>query len=277
MSDPWRKRVEIGDAVLYLGDCLEVLPTLGPVEMVFTDPPYGHNNNDGDLIHQWEAALGRLPSGANPPVGRPIANDGPEANELFRKVLPILKDKLATGGCCCCCCCGGGGGPDPQFARWSLWVDEIFDFKQMVVWDKGPMGMGWHYRRSYETVLVGMKPGGPCKWYDTSSRIENIIRPEQVRRIIPQADDHPTVKPVELGAYFIRLHSQQGEAVLDPFMGSGTTGVACARLGRRFIGIEIEEKYFDIACKRIAREYAQLKLFPPEPSKGKPVQLELKP
>ena len=154
-------------------------------------------------------------------------------------------------------------------------MDEVFDFKQMVIWDKGPMGMGWHYRRSYETVLVGMKPGGPCKWYDTSSRIENIIRPEQVRRIIPQADDHPTVKPVELGAHFIRLHSQGGETVLDPFCGSGSTGVACARLGRRFIGIEIEEKYFDIACKRIEREYAQLKLFPPGPPKGKPVQLEL--
>jgi DNA modification methylase len=65
------------------------------------------------------------------------------------------------------------------------------------------------------------------------------------------------------------------ETILDPFMGSGTTGVACARLGRRFIGIEIEPKYFDIACKRIAREYEQLKLFPPNKPKGSSVQLEL--
>ena len=53
--------------------------------------------------------------------------------------------------------CVLGGGPDPQFARWSLWMNEVFNFKQMVVWDNGPMGMGWHYRRSYETVLVGTK------------------------------------------------------------------------------------------------------------------------
>jgi site-specific DNA-methyltransferase (adenine-specific)/modification methylase len=65
------------------------------------------------------------------------------------------------------------------------------------------------------------------------------------------------------------------ETIPDPFMGSGTTGVAYARLGRRFIGIEIEPKYFDIACKRIAREYEQLKLFPPNKPKGSSVQLEL--
>ena len=65
------------------------------------------------------------------------------------------------------------------------------------------------------------------------------------------------------------------ETILDPFMGSGTTGVACARLGRKFIGIEIEPKYFDIACKRIAREYEQLKLFPPEEKKIEARQLEL--
>ena len=72
----------------------------------------------------------------------------------------------------------------------------------------------------------------------------------------------------------VDLASISGQTVLDPFMGSGTTGVACARLGRKFIGIEIEPKYFDIACKRIEREYAQLKLFPPE-EKREAVQEEL--
>ena len=180
-----RKEV-IGNATLYLGDANAVLPTLADksVEMIFTDPPYGHNNNDGDLIHQREAALGRLPIGVNPPVGRPIANDGVEANDLFRAILPELNRLLASKGCCCCCCCGGGG-PDPQFARWSLWLDEVFDFKQMIVWDKGPMGMGWHYRRSYETVLVAEKKGG-SRWYDETSAVENIIRPGQygIRKII---------------------------------------------------------------------------------------------
>ena len=135
---------------IYCGDVRDVLPTLptGSIDFIFTDPPYGHNNNNGDLIHRWEAALGRLPCGVNTPLeSRPIANDGIEANDLIQWAFGEW-DRLLSPGCCCCCCCCGGGGPDPQFARWSLWLDKSVGFKQMVVWDKGPMGMGWHYRRS---------------------------------------------------------------------------------------------------------------------------------
>jgi len=66
---------------------------------------------------------------------------------------------------------------------------------------------------------------------------------------------------VQLLEYLIKKLSNESETIFDPFMGSGTTGVACARLGRKFIGIEIEPRYFDIACERIDREYAQGKLF----------------
>ena len=234
------------------GDALVELAKLpdASVDMVFMDPPYGHNNNNnGDLISRREAALGKEP--VPQAEWRPIENDGPEANNLFRAVLPSLRRLLKPG--CCCCCCGGGGGPDPQFARWSLWLDEVFEFKQMVVWDKGPMGMGWHYRRSYETVLVAQVPGAACKWYDESSRVENIIRPGDygVRKIIPASNQHPTEKTWQLAAHFIRLHSQPGDVVLDPFMGSGTTGVAARKLGRSFIGIEIDEHWFNVAKARI--------------------------
>ena len=71
---------------------------------------------------------------------------------------------------------------------------------------------------------------------------------------------HPTQKPLELMAWCIWL-CKDAQTVIDPFMGSGTTGVACANLGRKFIGIEIERKYFDIACERIAAAYAQGRLF----------------
>src|SRR3990167_8409825 len=121
---------------LYCGDAREILPLLKPVDMIFTDPPFGHNNNNGDLIHRWESALGRGPHGAS----RAISNDGGEANALIQWFFQAGSRLLSPGDCCCCCCCGGG--PDPQFARWSLWMDEVYDFKQMVVWDKGPMGMG---------------------------------------------------------------------------------------------------------------------------------------
>jgi DNA modification methylase len=222
------------------------------VDFIFTDPPYGHNNNNNDLIHRREAALGHLPTGADTPAARPIANDGREAEEIFRAALPHFKRLLRSGGCCCCCCCCGGG-PDPMFARWSLAMDEVLEFKQMVVWDKGPMGMGWHYRRSYETVLVAMKPGGACKWYDETNQIENIIRPgyKGISKVIPSAEQHPTTKPVNLAAHFIQLHTQPGDVVLDPFMGSGTTGLAAVKLGREFIGIELDETWFDMASAQI--------------------------
>jgi DNA modification methylase len=237
---------------IYVGDAREILPKLESVDMIFTDPPYGHNNNNGDLIHRIEQAIpGRRRSGddgTDTYDARPIANDdGVEANALVQWFFQQAADKLRHGGCCCCCC--GGGGPDPQFARWSLWLDEAMDFKQMVVWDKGPIGMGWHYRRSYETVLVGQKPGAACKWYDETDRIENIIR--HIPKIIPSALQHPTPKPPELAAHFICLHTQLGEVVLDPFMGAGSTAEAAKVLGRKFIGIELDERWAVMAVERL--------------------------
>jgi site-specific DNA-methyltransferase (adenine-specific) len=148
-------------------------------------------------------------------------------------------------------------------------MDRHIDFKQMVVWDKGPMGMGWHYRRSYETVLVGQRPGGACRWFDETDAIENIIRPGHlgIRKIIPRADDHPTPKPPELARHFIRLHTKPGDLVLDPFMGGGSTAVAAVKEGRRFLGVEIDPQWFDLTCRRIEQAYAQPDLFVAPPSK----------
>lgn len=198
------------------------------------------------MIQRWESALARpLAAGSNP---RPIANDGIEANDIYRACLVEYRRVLVPGGCCCCC----GGGPDPQFARWSLWMDEHLEFKQMVVWDKGKIGMGWHYRRSYETVLVGMRPGAACKWYDESDAIENIIRPDSgIRKIIPMANQHPTEKPVSLAAHFIKLHSRPGEIVLDPFTGGGSTLVAAKLLGRKFIGSELDSQFIEMTRRKL--------------------------
>ncbi len=234
------------------GDCLAVMKGMGDnsVDVIFTDPPYGHNNNNGDLISRREAALGL--GEYNPERdNRPIANDGQEANALFEQAVHEF-NRLLKPGCCCCCCCGGGGGPDPMFARWSLILDRVMQFKQMIVWDKGPMGMGWHYRRSYETVLVAQKKGAACRWFDESKKIENIIRPGMgINKIIPSSDQHPTEKPDALAAHFIRLHSRPGELVLDPFCGSGSTGIAATRLDRRFVGIEIDPEFATMARTRL--------------------------
>ena len=256
MSELPKPYYEHGGITIYHADCREILPLLEPgsVDCIFTDPPYGHNNNNNrDLISRWESALGKGGYCAERD-NRPIANDGPEANELVQWLFSESA-RLLRPGCCCCCCCGGGGGPDPQFARWSLWLDKAIPFKQMVVWDKGPMGMGWHYRRSYETVLVAQQPGAACKWYGGRTT-ENIIRPGQygIRKIMPAANQHPTEKPTELPSHFIRIHSEPSDLILDPFAGAGSTLRAAKDAGRRAIGVELEERWCERAANRLRQE-----------------------
>jgi site-specific DNA-methyltransferase (adenine-specific) len=231
-----------------------VLPDIEKVDLILTDPPYGHNNNDRDLIHRWEHALGLVKRDlAVAGAARPIANDSPVASALLVKYLFEESARLLMPGCCCCCC-SGGGGPDPQFARWSLWMDEHLRFKQMVVWDKGGLGMGWHYRRNYEVVLVGTKPGAKTKWFGGNSQ-PNVLR---ISGILPRKDDHPTPKPISLMAKFVTFHSTRGDVVLDPFVGGGTTLIAAKNLGRRAIGIEIEERYCEMAAERLSQEVLPL-------------------
>ena len=249
------------DAVL-CGDAVTLIRELpdASVDMVFMDPPYGHTEN-GSLQQRREAVFGwsdgkgvyRDGEGAYSPL---VANDGAEADEVLAAILPEIKRVLVPGGCCCCG--GGGGGPDPQFARWSLMIDQVLNFKMAVVWDKGPMGMGWHYRRSYEMVLVSQK-GQKCNWYDESHRVENVIR--HIGKILPSKDQHPTEKPIELAQHFIRLHSQPGDLILDPFAGSGSTGVAARKEGRRFLGFEIDPKWHEAAAKRVAEAVEEPGLF----------------
>lgn len=246
---------EDGGITLYHGDCLELLPGISEksVDFVFTDPPYGHNNNNnGDLAHRREEALGLVKRGVDVAGdARPIANDGEEANGLFRSSLVWIRRAMKPGSCCCCCC--GGGGPDPQFARWSLWMDEAIGFKHAVVWNKGGLGMGWHYRRNYELVLIAQKPGAKCKWYGGND-VPNVV---DLSGIKPKAHEHPTPKPVALVRHFIRLHTESGDLVLDPFAGAGTTMVAAALENRRAIGIELEERWCELAAKRLSQKTFQ--------------------
>jgi DNA modification methylase len=94
--------------------------------------------------------------------------------------------------------------------------------------------------------MVAHRAKWKLAWSGEVKAIPNVLRVSK-----PRDDAHPNVKPVELVETFIRAHAAPNQIVLDPFMGSGTTGVACTNLGRKFIGIEIERKYFDIACRRI--------------------------
>lgn len=252
---------------LKLGNAIDLIKDIpdNSVDLVFTDPPYGHNNNNnGDLISRREVALGKgdyCPERDN----RPIQNDGQEANELLLAILPELSRVMKKESTLCCCCCGGG--PDPQFARWALWIDQAFDFVQMIVWDKGPMGMGWRFRRSYETVLVAKQKNQKMPWFDTTNRAENIIR--HIPKIIPSAEMHPTPKPVPLVRHFIRLLCPpQGAVILDPFMGGASTAIAAIQENADFIGFEIDPKWFNYAKHRIETEKKQPNLFEQTPWKS---------
>lgn len=247
-------RIEvIGNATLYLGDCVEVMREIAAesVDMVWTDPPYGHANADGDLLSR----RGEIMADGKATAMEPIANDGRDAMREVVDGMLTEAARVLRKDCCCCCC--GGGGPSPTFA----WVAQRMDdgglsFFHSVIWDKKNPGMGWRYRRQHEMVMVAHRKGGKIAWADESVKQPNIISISK-----PRDDQHPNIKPVELPERFIRLHTVHGGVVLDPFMGSGTTGVACMNLGRKFIGIEIEPKYFEVACRRIEDAQRQGRLF----------------
>lgn len=200
-------RVEqIGDATLYLGDCLEILPTLGKVDAVVTDPPYP------DFL---AAQFGY----SKEMVSRALAGDA------------------------------------HQFVFWSATAAFPLDWTAIHIWHK-PNGQSIkHYERIFER-----NGGVSCKVFRVAAILPNYTQ------YAAECVDHPTQKPNKLVR---NLVNRTEGTILDPFMGSGTTGVACAKLGRRFIGVEIEPKYFDIACKRIEEAYKQPDMFIEPPAKPK--------
>ena len=147
------------------------------------------------------------------------------------------------------------------------WLAERMDrdgleFFHSLIWDKKNPGLGQRFRRQHEMILISHKTSGRISWNDDGRKVPNIVSmmPDRVRQ-------HPNEKPVLLMQGLVDVLSNPGDAILDPFMGSGTTGVACVKLGRKFVGIEIDPGYFDIACRRIEQAYKQPDFFVAPPSK----------
>jgi site-specific DNA-methyltransferase (adenine-specific) len=250
-----------GAVKLWLGDCLDVLPTweAGSVDMIWTDPPFGHGNQDGDL---QAARVRDGVKGARVRDAEPIANDAGEGFWACLAAFYAEAARVLNRDCCCCCCCMGGGGPKPTFANVSLLADEHLAFFQAIVWDKSARGngMGWRYRRNYEFVLVAHRKGGKLLWNEDQTAVPNIVR-----HCPPIDRVHPNEKPVAMVEDFVSWHTTSAHLVADPFMGSGTTGVACVRLGRQFAGIEQDESHFTTAVKRIEAELNRAPLFEAPP------------
>jgi site-specific DNA-methyltransferase (adenine-specific) len=250
--DAVKRDVTIGECRLLLGDCLEILPllTANSIDMIWTDPPYGHGNHDGDFNARLNEHRGI--------EDKPIANDdGDSMRVVVDGMLTEAARLLKADCCCCCCCCGGGGGPKPTFA----WVAERMDrgglsFFHSVIWDKANPGLGWRYRRQHEMVMIAHREGGKLLWANNDRAARNIFT------LMPPRDRvHPNQKPLGLMQHFIELHTVAGQIVLDPFMGSGSTGVAAAKMGRRFIGIESDAEHFDTAVARVTDAHNRPDMF----------------
>lgn len=202
------EKVTIGNAELYRGDCLEILPLLPKVDAVITDPPYGigfgakHTKwsaNRGVVLGEWD-------------------NEIPDVRFLADYAPSVI-----------------------------IWGGERFGL---------PVSRGW---------LTWVKPDAAPTFASTEFAWTNREKPARhfiysIGATNGERVGHPTQKPVALMEWCISLLPEP-QTIADCFMGSGTTGVACANLGRKFIGIEIEKKYFDIACERIENAQRQQRLF----------------
>ena len=222
------KRV-IGDCTLYLGDCMDILPTLGKVDAVVTDPPYGvsFQSNRRETRHDKiynDDNLEWIPS-------------------LSSALYAVLEDNSVM--------ISFYGFPhiDVFMSNWKL---AGFVPKSHFIWLKNNIGCGWFTRPQHEAAYLLTK-GSPPKPETAPS---NVIRANMTGN-----EYHPTQKPVTLMERLIKPYTAIDSTILDPFMGSGTTGVACAKMGRKFIGIELDPDYFDIACRRIEEAYDQPDLF----------------
>jgi site-specific DNA-methyltransferase (adenine-specific)/modification methylase len=216
-------KVEIGNATLYLGDCMEILQTLDKVDAVITDPPYGINENSKKVASRGKMA-------APKDYGDFDWDKAPPSDELIELIRTKGKYQAFFGG---------NYFTLPPTPCWLVW-DKLNtgDFADCeLAWTNWPKAV----RR--------------LQW-----RWNGMIRQGNEERF------HPTQKPLEVMKWVIDL-CPKADSIIDPFMGSGTTGVAAIQMGKKFIGIEREPKYFEIACKRLEQAVSQPQLFEPEPVK----------
>lgn len=224
--------VQIGLATLYLGDCLEILPTLEPVDHIIGDPPYE------DELH---GAIGRIRRNDGQEM---IADLGFEGINSTRSEVARLCVEQSRGWLILFTLAEGV----------RAWRDDIQTaggkYDTCLAWvkpDAAPRFNGQGAARGFECAVTA--------WCGPGYRVWNAGGKRGVYTHLVNGGErtglHPTEKPRRLMSEIVADFTNPGETICDPFMGSGTTGVAAVRADRRFIGIEKDRRYFDIACKRI--------------------------
>jgi DNA modification methylase len=226
--------VTIGRARLALGDCRDILPTLPKVGAVICDPPYGIRHSSNHGA-SWN--------------GTEIANDHDTS----------ARDFVAEWA---------GDLPAVFFGTWK--TPPVLSAKTCIVWNKGPAsGMGdlsIPWKPSFELAYI-------CGKGWNGRRGEGVVSGPAMITWESAGRVHPHQKPEWLMAHFID-RCPDAQVIIDPFMGSGSTGCAAMQAGRDFIGCEIDPAYFDIACRRIEEAQKQQDLFI-EPAQPKPVQQDM--
>lgn len=210
----------IGGQTLLLGDCLEVMPTLGRFDAVVTDPPYGIGR-DGQKRTTGGNGGRKAYDFKGWDKSRPPA-------EIFESILKISTDQVIWGG--------------------NYFADLLPASGKWLVWDKGQR--------------INQSDGELA--YTSRDGALRIITQNRVALLVEGAE-HPTQKPIQVMVWSLQ-QIPDAQTILDPFLGSGTTLVACQKLGRFGTGIEIDPDYFDIACRRVDEAARQPDLFvaPPE-------------
>jgi site-specific DNA-methyltransferase (adenine-specific)/modification methylase len=226
-------RVErIGDCTLYLANCLEIVPAVDHAGVLLTDPPYGMDYKSGHNSSRKGAGKAMSRKEGN---FRPIAGDSTPFDPKF--LLELNMPSIIWGA--------------------NHFNHVLMPRRRWLVWNKlcGKTSLP----SGSDIELAWCSEAGPDRIFDHLWR--GIMRAGE-ENIVHSAKHHPNQKPVALMSWCLGFLPTG--SVLDPFMGSGSTGVAAVRAGRPFVGIELDETYFDIACDRIRKEYAQPNMFTPK-------------
>lgn len=234
----------IGGQRLILGDCVAVLGSIGPIDAVITDPPYSSGG-----FQESGKASGSIGTRS----GEMIAGDTLSTRGYLRLMKSVFRAARADEFF--------------VFTDWRMWIntfdameDGYIRVRNMLVWDKQQMGMGLPWRNQHELIAYGKRSSAK----NVTGRNGNVLSFSRSGN-----NHHPTEKPVGLIEELLR--NSLAKTVVDPFMGSGTTLVACQRLGRMGTGVEIDPEYWTVACERVHKAWQQADLFvatPEQPKQG---------
>jgi len=236
-----KREVVIGDCTLYLGDALAILPTLSPADLVVSDVPYSLTT--GGVSKSSKTMSGIF-------AAHNYANDGQlvMATVPFPEMMSALYASLKEDADCYVMANDKNVHPLTDAA-----FKAGFQLHNLLVWDKiTPTANRWYMKNLEFTIYL---------WKGRARTINNPSSKQLLRGGIDKELGHPTEKPVYLMSENVSNSSNAGDTVVDPFMGSGTTGAACVQLGRKFIGIEVHEPFFEMAVTRLRAAYDRPDMF----------------